>query len=255
MDVVILAAGRGSRLGALGEACPKWLLEVHGTTLAERQLEAIAEADRRVPGAIRSVRVVAGHAASAVRRFLEERKEEVAVVENPSYHGLNNWFSLLLALRSLRSEPPGRVAVLNSDLFASSGWLARFLAESAAAEHDAVIGVDVARPLTNESMKVGVEGTSNGQLVLERIGKVGVEPAVGEYVGMFAVEGEALGALRDALEGFVGDPAAAGRWYEDAIGATAKMGVRWVLWPTTDSRWVEIDDDADYREAIALEER
>src|SRR3954454_10439576 len=48
VHVVVLAAGRGTRLGTLGDSTPKWLLRVRERTLADRQLEAIALAAEAV---------------------------------------------------------------------------------------------------------------------------------------------------------------------------------------------------------------
>ena len=41
MKVMILAAGRGERMGQLTDACPKPLLKVEGKRLLETQLEAL----------------------------------------------------------------------------------------------------------------------------------------------------------------------------------------------------------------------
>src|SRR2546421_9309111 len=46
VHVVILAAGRGSRLGAVAESTPKWLLDVGGSTIADRHLAAVAHPAR-----------------------------------------------------------------------------------------------------------------------------------------------------------------------------------------------------------------
>jgi choline kinase len=60
---VILAAGRGSRLGALGDATPKSLLDVGGRTLADRHLEGL-----RLARSVASVTVATGHPAQAIER-------------------------------------------------------------------------------------------------------------------------------------------------------------------------------------------
>jgi choline kinase len=251
IDVVVLAAGRGRRLGALGADTPKWLLEVGGTTLAERQLEAIERAAGCSPDLVRSVNVVVGHAAPAIASFTARRSEPpIALVHNPSYDEINNWYSLLLALRELADEAE-RVVVFNADLLAHPDWFARFLLDSAGAATESLIAVDTARPLTEESMKVSVgDGAPN---LLERIGKVGVEDPVGEYVGMFMVRGPARDTLTETLETYVGSDAAVEHWYEHAIGETADNGVPWVVWPTPDSEWIEIDDEADYASALRMD--
>src|SRR2546426_12441233 len=101
VHVVILAAGRGSRLGALAETTPKWLLEIGGSTIADRHLAAVGSRSRSngsEPPA--SAVVVTGHAREQVERFLRSRGDPaVHAVHNPEYARLNNWYSLLVGLR------------------------------------------------------------------------------------------------------------------------------------------------------------
>jgi choline kinase len=241
VHVVVLAAGRGSRLGSVGEGTPKWLLDVGGRSLADRHLDGVARAGQ----AVASASVVVGHAADAIERELELRGGPASVVRNPEYAELNNWWSLLRALRELPEEGP--VAVINADLLVEPGAVASFLEDCAAPGPDALIAVDLERRLTDESMKVSRSGPC-----LERIGKVGVEPAVGEYVGMLMARGDALRAVRAALESFVGSPESADEWYEGAVGRTAADGIAWHIWPMPGSGWVEIDDDEDLAAAQAL---
>ena len=242
VHVVVLAAGRGSRLGALGGETPKWLLSVGGRTLADRQLEGVA----RAGDAVASVRVVTGHAAEAIETALAGRPEQVGVVHNPEFAELNNWWSLLRALRELPDEGP--VVVINADLCADPDAVAGYLAHVASGADDASLAVDLERELTDESMKVAThpDGT------LARIGKVDIDEPVGEYVGMLAARGELLGRLRVALEAFVDRPEAVNEWYEGAVGRTAAAGAPWHVWPMPSSGWVEIDDDADLDLAESL---
>jgi choline kinase len=243
VHVVILAAGRGSRLSD-GADGPKWLLEVGDRTLADRHLEAIAAA--RAEGAVASTRVVVGHAAVAIERFLADRDEAIAVVRNPEFGERNNWWSLLRALRELPDDGP--VLVVNSDLLVEPAHLAAFVEAAATGEGDGLLCVDFARPLTDESMKVSQ--TAGG--TLHRIGKVAVADPVGEYIGLLMARGCALRAVRAVLEGFVGRSEAANEWYEGAVGRTAADGVAWQLWPMPSGAWVEIDDDDDLDTAHAM---
>jgi len=242
--VVILAAGRGTRLGAVGDETPKWLLEVGGRTLAERQLEGIAGAAE----AVASVNVVAGHATQAIKLAVVGRPEDVRVIANPEFAELNNWWSLLRALRELPADGP--VIVVNSDLLADALHVTSFIRATALCEADGLIAVDPDRRLTDESMKVAqrTDGT------LERIGKVGVDAPVGEYIGMLAARGPTLRALREVLEGFVGVADATNEWYEAAVGRTAMSGAAWQLWAMPSTGWVEIDDEDDLEAAQALVE-
>jgi choline kinase len=244
LHVVILAAGRGSRL-ADGETRPKWLLETSGGTLAERHMEGIAAAAHA--GAVASVRVVTGHVAEAIESFAAGH-DEIELVPNPEYAELNNWWSLLRALRELPGEGP--VAVLNADLLIDPDHLADFLFDAAATSAEALICVDLERQLTDESMKVSRGDGKDGALA--RIGKVGIDDAVGEYVGMLMARGSALAAMRAQLERFVGRPECADEWYEGAVGRSAADGAEWRIWPMPSGDWVEIDDDEDLARARTL---
>jgi choline kinase len=207
-----------------------------------------------VPGSIGSVTVVAGHAAAEIEAFLDSTETflPVKVLHNPEWAALNNWFSLLLALRAIGSVD-GRVLVMNADLVADPRWFAAFIVESARTEADALIAVDTERTLTSESMKVAVARTGPDENErLHEIAKIGVDAPVGEYVGMLSAEGSALRALRSALESFVGQTEAANEWYERAVALTAASGQHWTIWATPDSRWVEIDDLADHALACKL---
>ncbi|HYF28347.1 MAG TPA: NTP transferase domain-containing protein [Baekduia sp.] len=241
LHVVVLAAGRGSRLGALGAETPKWLLEVGGRPLADRHLAGVAAS-----GAVASTRVVTGHAAEAIERMLASRPGAPATVHVAEFAERNNWWSLLCALRCLPAG--GAVAVVNADLCVEPATLTAFLDDTAVGDADGVLAVDLLRDLTDESMKVArkPDGT------LDRIGKAGVADAAGEYVGMLMARGEVLAALRATLESFVDRPGAAGEWYEGAVARTAAAGTPWHVWPMPSSAWVEIDDDADLGAAQSL---
>ena len=238
----MLAAGRGSRLGALGDATPKWLLPVGGRTLADRHLDGIARAE----GSVASVRVVVGHAAAAIERELDRRTQRVGVVGNPEYAEINNWWSMLRALRELPDDGP--IVLLNADLLVEPEHVASFIEASAAGHADGVLAVDLVKALTDESMKVSL--TPAGTLA--RIGKVDIGDPAGEYIGMLMARDRALRRLRAVLEGFVGRPEAVDQWYEGAVGATAAAGVPWHVWPMAPGAWVEIDDDADLQLAESL---
>jgi choline kinase len=242
VHVVVLAAGRGSRLSDGGER-PKWLIDVAGTKLADRHLEGIEAAARRCE--VASTMVVVGHEAGAIEAFAADH-EGLTIVPNAEFARLNNWWSLLLALRQAPADGP--VAVINSDLLIDPEHVRDFILDASASPEEATICVDLERELTDESMKVSraADGT------LARIGKVDVEDPVGEYIGMLSARGAALRAVRRELERFVGREESADEWYEGAVGGTAAAGVGWRIWPMPSGDWVEIDDDADLARAEGL---
>ena len=240
LDVVVLAAGRGSRLAAVGDDRPKWLLDVGGTTLADRQLAALASADH----VVRSLTVVTGHAADALADLPLTTTQRL--LHNELYLTYNNWYSVLVALRDLPDD--GRVVVMNGDLCAAPEWIATFLLECASTSEEALLAIDFDRHLTDESMKVA----QTDDAALRTIGKHAFDGPVGEYVGLLMASGSVLRAFRDQLEAFATDEKDAQQWYEGAVGVTAAAGVRWALWATPSSAWVEIDDLADLAAAQAM---
>lgn len=245
LDVVVLAAGRGSRLLQVGDDRPKWLLEVGGQTIADRQLAALRLVEQSHPGRVRGLTVVTGHAAEALESLALGTSQRLLF--NPDYLTFNNWYSVLRALRDL---PGGgsRVVVMNGDLFAPPEWIAQFLRAAADTTEDALLAIDFDRHLTEESMKVSQDERG----ALATIGKHEFPDPVGEYVGLLMASGGVLDAMRAQLEAFAADPACANEWYEGAVGRTAAAGSRWHLWATPGSRWVEIDDLVDLERAQGL---
>jgi choline kinase len=183
-----------------------------------------------------------------VGRFLRERRlPGECILHNEEFTALNNWYSVLLALRECAAETPDRIFVLNSDLFAPVATYRDFVTRSRASGAEACLAVDGVRPLTDEAMKVQVE---HGRIV--DIGKVGVSSPSGEYIGMLMLDGNAAGLLREAMEEWLvegTDPAA---WYETVI--RERLLSRAVCRPIEvgGEPWVEIDDLADLEAARAV---
>lgn len=93
MNLIVLAAGKGDRMGVLTKDKPKSLLNLDGTTLLERQLASI-EGCRDVEKIV----YVLGYMAEAIEEKLQSLKCEKAVtVFNPFYDISNNLISLWFA--------------------------------------------------------------------------------------------------------------------------------------------------------------
>jgi choline kinase len=254
--VVVLAAGHGSRLGPHGGPGPKWLIEVAGGPVAESHLTAVEEA----LGPDTDVVVVVGHAADRVERYCRDRAGRrplrPRLVVNRRYSDLNNWYSLLVGLDALegRLGHDGVVVVLNSDLFALPAWIGAVL-EAAAELGDApgVLAVDLARPLTDEAMKVAAgPRDAVGRRWCTAIGKVGVEHAVGEYVGMAALGPSGRYRVHHALRRLEAAGERPDAWYEGAFQDVTDVSPFLAVLPTPSSAWVEIDDVDDLRVAHLL---
>ncbi|MBK8170498.1 MAG: phosphocholine cytidylyltransferase family protein [Sandaracinaceae bacterium] len=161
---IILAAGRGSRLGDASGGTPKCLLTVGGKTLIEHQLAVLHEAR------VKSITIVVGYAADQIMRHLGADYDYVL---NERFAETNSLYSLWLARRPVE----GSVTVINSDVFADPIIYHRVLAA-----RGNVLAFDSASGNDDEHMKVNFDGNQ-----LRAISKT--MPAVMSH-------GENLGILR-----------------------------------------------------------
>jgi choline kinase len=162
MQLIILGAGRGSRLGAANGGLPKPLLEVQGRTLLERQL-ALAE---QVFPEIDHVSIVVGFRSDVVR---ESVPLGVHCVENPDFVRTNTAASVHVALSDRLTDS----LLLNGDVFFDREALerAQALTNGAVCEFK-----DIVDP---EEVQVTLGGNSEIQRIGKNIG--GVAEAVGIY--------------------------------------------------------------------------
>ena len=228
---VILAAGYGSRMGALTADRPKAMLDVDGRSLIEHQLDDLAAFG------VTDVTVVAGYQSQRLREHLGTR---VRFVENARYRETNSLYSLWLARDVIRRG----AIVMNSDLLASRELLARLVQAPA---EDAVL-VDRTSVLDAEEMKVTLW---NGFAV--DFGKdLPAEAAHAENVGILKFGAEGGRRLVEHLDALIGG-GLVNAWAPRAFRAFAHV------WPlraveTAGFPWTEIDFPEDLeraREVIA----
>lgn len=93
MQVVILAAGMGKRLGALTQHNTKCMVKVQGVTLIERLLGQLSRAG------LKKIIIVTGYCADNLSSFIGKNYlgMQIEYVNNPIYDKTNNIYSLALA--------------------------------------------------------------------------------------------------------------------------------------------------------------
>jgi L-glutamine-phosphate cytidylyltransferase len=232
MRALILAAGRGSRMGRLSDDRPKCLVELNGRPLIERQIAAL----RR--GGVDEIGVVRGYRAEMIdfpglSYFSNERWAETNMVS-----------SLVTAASWLRSGP---VIVSYADIF-YRGELVRGLA---AAPGQLVISYDrawrrlwtrrFADPLADaETFRIDAAGQ-----LLEIGGKTTrIEDIEGQYMGLLKFAPPAWSAV-EALLGRLDTPTqdrldVTGLLRRLLIGKDLSIGTF-----GTDGQWGEIDNPED----------
>lgn len=95
MQAIMLAAGKGSRLGKLTKNNTKCMLEINGISLLERTIIALKKAK------INKLILVVGYKADNLKKYIKDKKLDkkidIEYVENKDYDTTNNIYSLYLA--------------------------------------------------------------------------------------------------------------------------------------------------------------
>ena len=110
MQAIMLAAGKGQRLGKYTKNNTKCMLEINGVSLLERTIEALIEAD------VHRLILVVGYKMDNLKNFVKERnldkKIEIIYVDNYDYNTTNNIYSLYMAKDYFQDD----TILLESDL-------------------------------------------------------------------------------------------------------------------------------------------
>ena len=111
MQAIMLAAGKGSRLGKYTKDNTKCMLEINGKTLLERAIDALCEAN------IKKFILVLGYKKENVKKFIKDKeldkKINIIYIDNDVYDKTNNIYSLYLAKDYLVKED---TILLESDI-------------------------------------------------------------------------------------------------------------------------------------------
>jgi choline kinase len=250
-QAIIVAAGRGRRLGENTAEIPKCMVRVHGQPILHWQLQAFAAAG------IREVTLVRGYLGNRI----DPGKFPVRFVENPEWERNNILASLMYAT----DEFAGGFYFSYCDIVYAPSVVAR-LAEAARNPASASLIVDrrwadayQGRTLHPVSEAELTAVTSGGPAQAERVVQVGkgavpADQAVGEFIGLAHFSPAGAAALtktwREAL-GANGLDAPFGRaktlrqaYLTDALNAMAGAGER--LAPVfINGEWREIDTQQD----------
>lgn len=218
---VILAAGRGVRLAAMGEQMPKGFIRLGAKPIIEESIERLRHAG------VQRIVIVTGHLEQHYRD-LAARLGKIELVHNPKFAESGSMYSLYLARGALQGES---FLLLESDLT----YEARALA--AVAAHPAHNLLLVSGPTTSgDEVYVEARGGKLANLSKQRseIGEV-----FGELVGITRVSPPLFDAMNAAAEARFRESLR--MEYEHALVAGSRAHpVECLLVP--DLVWAEIDD-------------
>lgn len=189
MKGIIIAAGRGSRLGPNTDRVPKTLVPVMGRPMLDWVLDAFAE------GGIerRDVILIAGYAEEVVRR----RYPDLTFVTNANWASNNILASLLCAREHLAD---GFVSSYADIVY--EGAVVRKLVES---PHDIALGCDTAwrRRYVARSQHPETDAEklrADGERVVELGRTIASERADGEFIGVMKLTSAGASSLLSAFD-------------------------------------------------------
>jgi 2-aminoethylphosphonate-pyruvate transaminase len=227
---VILAAGRGVRLGALGRETPKGFLQLAGTTLIERSIAALRDAG------IERIVIVTGHLAAHYADLAGRLGAWVTLVHNAEYATSGSLVSLI-AVGPLE-EP---YLLVESDLLyerraprllMQSSSPDVLLASGTTGSGDEVyVGAEAGLLVDLNKQLAGLRGTRAGELV----GLTRVSPALHAHI--LSEAGRLLAHTRQVD-------------YEAALVAAAVHHPLPVL-VVDDLLWTEVDDEKHLARALS----
>ena len=200
MRGLILAAGRGSRLGGYGDGTPKCLLEIGRRRLIEHQLEALADAG------VAPVAMVIGYGADEVREAVGIRAE---YIHNRRWEQTNSVYSFHLA----REWLTGPIVLLNCDVLFHPEVLSRLLA----VQGDA-LAYDSGSGGAPEQMKVAV---SEGR-VADMAKDLPPGAWAGENLGVIKLSSETAQALAEHAGKVIAE-GGENTWLSSALRQLAKQ--------------------------------
>ncbi|PSL18736.1 phosphocholine cytidylyltransferase family protein [Shimia abyssi] len=232
LSALILAAGRGVRMGPRGRLTPKGLLEIEGTPLVARSVNLL-----RARG-IRHIRIVTGHLNDQYEAIFAAASD-VELIHNPIYDTTGSLRSLVTGLDGVS----GHVVVLESDVI----YEARALSPVVAGETRLIVSGE-----TNATDEVYVWSRpgANGAPAFDTMSKdINAQPAphFGELLGITCFSAAQVLRLRAAAQTVLAEDRKAD--YESAVIELARdTDIEAVL--LEDLAWTEIDDETMFARAI-----
>lgn len=172
MKAILLAAGRGSRLGSLTDEKPKALVELNGVPLARRAVDTLRA------GGIAQVGIVGGYRSEMLAGFADR------MFINPDWNNTGIFQSLSCAAEWLESEP---CLVSYGDIFYSS----RLVADMIKSVQDIDLAYDPnAVTLWKHRFDNPLDDMEHFKISDGRIGRIGarattLEDIQGQYMGLF----------------------------------------------------------------------
>lgn len=237
MDALIMAAGRGSRLGPETDRTPKSLIDLGGSSALQWQLTVLSSRE------VRRVVIVTGYRRGAI----EETAKLVA-----GRFGLDvvfAWNPFWAITNVLASAWFARDRLSTSFVYTHADTIFHpsILDDLLKREGDAVLPVDI-RPCEPEQMKARIDEGRVTNLSKE----LSDGEAAGEFLGVALFRDPLIPVLREAMDVLM-ESGAYGAYFEEAINwAIRERGLQVEVVNTAGRPWTEIDFPEDLEQARSI---
>lgn len=232
---MILAAGRGVRLGKLGVERPKGLLEIEGRALLDYSL------DNLVSRGVTDITIVTGHCDGMINQHLGNRYRNIPIqyTFNPHYQSTGSVLSLLVGAPDVTDST---FLVIESDILYHPG----FIEAALEASESTVFVAD----RSGSGDEVFISATEDGYL--DYLGKAATtelrERSVGEYAGIALLSDRLLASYCEAARKLHANGQANGH-YEELLYELARDGFGVRVHHCPSLPWTEVDTLEDLKRA------
>ena len=230
MQAILMAAGKGSRLGNMADGIPKSFVEIHGKKLIDINIHLLRQ------HGIKDIVIVTGcHAELFEEKFKDER--DIHPVYNPFYGFTNVSGSFYMGMDSLKED----FIYMHADTLCAPS----ILEDCIKASGNIVLPVD-SRPCDEEAMKVKcVDGSV--RYINKRMPP---EDCEGEFIGIAKLKAAILPDLKNATKQLLRREAFS-EYFEAALEDLLETGKATAEIIDTRGRfWAEIDFREDYERAV-----
>lgn len=231
MQAIIMAAGKGSRLGSLTGGNPKSFVEIKGKKLIEYNLRLLQKYG------IKDIIIVTGYRCEAFEELVKG-KENIRLVYNPFYEMVNILASFYMGMEKLYDD----FIYLHADTICEPSIFEELVNLKA----DIVLPIEY-KTCDKEAMKVRSE---NGKIV-QITKQMPIEQAEGEFIGMAAFHQKVIPSLKEKTKQLLKEKEFSA-YFESAIQRLIDEESFEVQEVSTNGAfWSEIDFLEDYEKAVA----
>lgn len=233
MQAIIMAAGKGSRLGNITAGNPKAFAEIKGRKLIEYNLQILKKYG------IHDIIIVTGYCCEAFEE-LTKNMDGIHLIFNPFYEMVNVLGSFYMGMEALKDD----FIYLHADTLCEPMIFEKLV--YIGLDADAILPVDYGS-CDEEAMKVK---TRNGNIV-QITKQMPTREAEGEFIGMASFRKELIPSLKAKTKELLKEKKF-NEYFESAIQKLiSEKDYRIKAVPTEGAFWTEIDFEEDYKKAVS----